>query len=307
MKIAVRCGWMLLPMLGFVVLAGCSARTSDIKIDGSSTVYPISQAVAEEFGVEHSGVRITVGQTGTSGGMEQFCAGEIDICNASRPIDESEIKKCADKKIEYLELPVAYDGLSVVVNPANDWCDSLTVEQLKELWRPGSAINTWKDLDPEWPAEKIKLYGADADSGTFDYFTEEIVGKKRECRDDYMPSSNDNTLVTGVKEDKYSLGYFGLSYYEQNKDVLKLLGVDPGDGAAVQPTLETVRSGAYKPLSRPLLIYVNKRVLGTPAGVEFITYYLDNAQKLSEEVDYVPLTDEELAKAKETFQAALKK
>ncbi len=303
MKIAVRCGWTLL----LLVTCGCSSRTSDIKIDGSSTVYPISAAVAEEFLATEGSARVVVGSIGTSAGMEQFCKGELDICDASRPIDKTEIEKCAANKVEYLELPIADDGLSVVVNSANDWCDSLTVEQLKELWRPDSAIKTWKDLDPEWPAEPIKLYGADADSGTFDFFNEMIVGDKDSCRDDYMPSSNDNQLVRGVQEDKFALCYFGMSYYELNKDKLKVLGIDSGDGTAVQPTLETVRSGAYKPLSRPLMIYVNKRVLANPTAVKFLEFYLDNASKLSAEQKYVPLTDEELANSKETLQAALKK
>jgi phosphate transport system substrate-binding protein len=261
-------------------------------VDGSSTVYPVTEAVVEEFRGVNPGVRLTVGFSGTGAGFKKFTVGEIDISDASRPIKDSEIEACKQNGIEFVEFMVAYDGLSVIVNPANDWCDCLTVDQLKQLWQPESTINKWSELNPAWPDERIQLYGPGTDSGTFDYFTEVVVGELKKSRSDYSPSEDDNVLVTGVAGDKFSLGYFGYAYYEENKDRLKLLGIDDAGGNCIKPSLETVRNGAYKPLSRPLYIYVNKSALRRPEVRQFVKYYVENAVKLAGEVGYVPVPDD---------------
>ena len=251
-----------------IILAGCS-KPSDappaagdasepsglsgaISIDGSSTVFPISQAVAEEFGEVAPRVKVGVSLSGTSGGMKRFVLGEIDICDASRPIKDTEREKCAAEGIEFIALTVAFDGLAVVANSANDWCDCVTVEQLKTIWRSEAkgTVMKWSDVDPAWPDEEFKLYGPGTDSGTFEYFTGAICGGEGESRPDYQPSENDNMLVRGVAAEKGGLGYFGYAYYAQNKDILKLLAVDDGSGC-VAPGETTVRDGSYKPLSRP--------------------------------------------------------
>jgi phosphate transport system substrate-binding protein len=285
--------------------AEATAVAGTVRADGSSTVGPITAAVAEEFRNEHPEVRAVVGISGTGGGFKKFAAGEIDICDASRTIKDEERAECKAHGVEFVELEVAYDGLSVVVNPENDWCDCLTVEQLKAIWQPESAISKWSDLNAEWPEETIELFGPGTDSGTFDYFTEAIVGEAKRSRADYTPSEDDNMLVTGVEGSKYALGYFGYAYYAENKDRLKLLGVDAGDGQCIQPSPETVRSNTYKPLSRPLYIYVNQASLAKPEIVEFVQYYLDTVGDLVESVGYVPLADEVAAKTKETYAAAL--
>ena len=302
----------ILVVLGFAALASCSEPNasssrpaSTVRADGSSTVYPITEAVAEEFRNEHPDVRSVIGFSGTGGGFKKLAADEIDICDASRPIKEEERAACDAHGVKFIELEIAFDGLSVVVNPENDWCECLTVEQLKAIWQPESAISKWSDLNPEWPDEKIELFGPGTDSGTFDYFTEAIVGTAKSSRADYTPSEDDNMLVTGVEGSKYALGYFGYAYYAENKDRLKLLGVDPGDGNCVQPSLETVRANTYKPLSRPLYIYVNQASLTKPEIVEFIRYYLDTVGLVVEQVGYVRLPDETLANSKKTFDEAL--
>lgn len=284
--------------------AATGAKAGTVRADGSSTVYPITEAVAEEFRSEHPDVRAVIGFSGTGGGFKKLAANEIDICDASRTIKDEERAACEASSVKFIELEIAFDGLSVVVNPENDWCDCLTVEQLKAIWKPESAINKWSDLNPEWPNEKIELFGPGTDSGTFDYFTEAIVGEAKASRADYTPSEDDNMLVTGVEGSKYSLGYFGFAYYAENKDRLKLLGVDAGDGNCVEPSLETVRSNTYKPLSRPLYIYVNQASLEKPEIAEFVTYYLDNVNQLVEQVGYVPLADDVLAKSKQTLDQA---
>jgi phosphate transport system substrate-binding protein len=260
--------------------------------------------VVEEFRKEQPGVRVTVGRAGTGGGFKKLSHGEIDICDASRPINEVERKACEANGIEFVELEIAFDGLSVVVNPKNDWCDCLTVEDLKRLWQPESAVSKWSDLNPNWPERQIKLYGPGTDSGTFDYFTEAVVGKQGSSRSDYSPSEDDNSLVTGVAGDTDALGYFGMAYYEENQDRLKALGIDAGDGNCVKPSLETVRNHTYKPLSRPLFIYVRKSSLSRPEVRSFVKFYLDNVSKLVEVVGYVPLPDEVLEKSKQTFSEA---
>jgi phosphate transport system substrate-binding protein len=276
-----------------------------VRADGSSTVYPITEAVAEEFRNEHPDVRAVIGFSGTGGGFKKLAAGEIDICDASRTIKDEERAACEANGVKFIELEIAFDGLSVVVNPENDWCDCLTVEQLKAIWQPESAISKWSDLKSEWPEEKIELFGPGTDSGTFDYFTEAVVGTAKSSRADYTPSEDDNMLVTGVEGSKFALGYFGYAYYSENKERLKLLGVDAGDGNCVQPSLETVRSNTYKPLSRPLYIYVNQASLSKPEIAEFVQYYVDTVGQIVDQVGYVPLSDDVLAKTKQTLDVAL--
>lgn len=284
------------------LLTGCSESPQGIVIDGSSTVYPITEAVAEEYRAVAPDVRVTVGFSGTGGGMKKFIAGDIDICGASRPIRDSERKACTAAGVEYLQLEVAFDGLAVVLNPKNDWCDSMTVAQLKELWRPESAVKKWNDLNPEWPEKEIELYGPGTDSGTFDSFTRSIVGEEGASRADYTASEDDNVLVTGVQEDQHALGYFGYAYYSENKDKLKLLGVDEGNGP-IRPSEETVRDGTYSPLSRPLYLYVRSSALAKMEVKAFIRFYLDNAATLSQEVGYVPVSDEAANRNNELFSS----
>ena len=263
-----------------------------VSLDGSSTVYPIMEAVAEEFQAAYPNVRVTVGIAGTGGGFKKFAAGEIDIANASRPIAKPEKQACAARGIDYLEFKIAYDGLALVANPRNDWVDCLTVGQLKQLWQPDSKVQKWCDLDPKWPAQPIKLYGPGTDSGTFDYFTEAVVGLQKSSRPDYTASEDDNVLVTGIAADKYALGYFGYAYYAENQSKLKLLAVDSGDGC-IRPSAETVRSGRYKPLARPLLMYVKTTSLDRPEVAAFVRFALSNAEQLVTEVKYVPVNPED--------------
>jgi phosphate transport system substrate-binding protein len=298
-----RRGFALGFCIGVLLAGGCSR--SSIKADGSSTVYPITQAVAEKFRDEKPGVRVAVSRSGTGGGFKKFSHGEIDICDASRPITDVEKKACEDAHIEYVELKIAYDGLAVLVNPKNTWCESLSVEQLKKIWEPNSKVSKWSDVDPAWPAEKIKLYGPGTDSGTFDYFTEVIVGKAKSSRDDYMQSEDDNSLVTGVAGDNDALGYFGLAYYEENQDKLKLLGVSSGDGKAIKPSTETVRDGSYKPLSRPLFLYVRKSSLTRPEVRDFVKFYLERVGSVVSDVGYVQMHDNEAAESKQNLEKAL--
>lgn len=275
--------------------------TGEINIDGSSTVYPITAAVAEEFVKAYPGVKTSVGYAGTGGGFKKFYANEIPICNASRPIKQEEIDKCKEAGIEYTEFIVAYDGLSIVVNKENTWVNSLTVDQLKAMWEPDSKVKTWKDIDPSWPAEPIKFYSPGTDSGTFEYFTEEITEKKGAIRTDITPSEDDNVLVTGVANDKNAIGYFGFAYYLENADKLKVVPVDGGKGA-VEPTVETIKNGTYAPLSRPLFVYVNNKNLAEEHIREFMKYFLTEGVALVGDVGYVPLEDkgyaDELAKIK---------
>lgn len=274
-----------------VVEAGLSGT---ILVDGSSTVAPITSAVAEEFQKAHPDVRVPVGISGTGGGFEKFCAGETDISDASRPIKESETEACAANNIEYVELPVAFDGLAVLVNPANDFVDCLTVDELKVIWEPAAedAITHWNQVRAGFPDQPLSLYGPGVDSGTYDYFTQAIVGEEGASRGDFLPSEDDNVLVQGIAGDESALGFFGLAYYEQNQDKLKLVPVDGGNGC-IAPNTETVADGTYQPLSRPIFIYVNiARIEEKQAISEFIAFYLQNAGQLSAEVGYVPLTDE---------------
>ena len=261
-----------------------------VEVDGSSTVFPISEAMAEEFGKEARDVRVTVGVSGPGGGFKRFCSGETDINDASRPIRDSEAQACGDAGVEWTELKIAFDGLSVLVNPDNDFVDCLTVEELKRVWEPDSRMKSWNGVRPEFPDQHLSLYGPGTDSGTFDYFTEAIVGKEDASRSDYTASEDDNTLVQGVAGDKGALGYFGFAYYEENSDKLKLVAVDGGSGC-VLPSAETIRNGTYAPLSRPLFLYVKKAALQRPEVASFLRFYLENASLLVEDVGYVPLPD----------------
>jgi phosphate transport system substrate-binding protein len=271
-----------------------------VKIDGSSTVYPITEAVAEEFQMSKKGaVKVTVGISGTGGGFKKFCRGETDISGASRPILKKEMDACKEAGIQYIELPVAYDALTVVINNKNDWAKNLTVADLKKMWEPGAQgkVKSWKQVNAAWPDKPLKLFGAGADSGTFDYFTEAVVGKAKSSRGDFTASEDDNVLVQGVSQDPNALGYFGLAYYEENKDKLKAAGIIPTVGKpAVLPSQETVMNGTYQPLSRPLFIYVNATAAAfKPEVKEFINFYLKNAPELVKEVKYVPLPANEYA------------
>ncbi len=281
------------------------AQEKIVRIDGSSTVYPVIEAVAEEFQKAKKGaIKVTVGISGTGGGFKKFCRGETDISNASRPILKKEIDECKKAGIEYIELPIAYDGLAVIVNPKNDWVKSLTVEDLKKMWEPEAAgkITKWNQIRPEWPDAPLKLYGPGVDSGTFDYFTEAIVGKAKSSRGDFTSSEDDNVLVQGISGDKNALGYFGLAYYEENKGKLKLIPiVNPKTNKAELPSEKTVMDGSYQPLSRPLFIYINKNSVDKPEVKEFVEYAIKNAPKLIRQVKYIPLPDKAYKLVEERF------
>ncbi|MGH8718190.1 MAG: PstS family phosphate ABC transporter substrate-binding protein [Burkholderiales bacterium] len=271
--------------------SGAALSAELVKIDGSSTVYPVTEAVAEEFQKSTKGkVNVTVGISGTGGGFKKFCRGETDISDASRPILKKEMEDCKANGIQYIELPVAYDALTIVVNPQNNWVKNLTVAELKKMWEPDAQgkVMTWKDVNPAWPNEPLKLFGPGADSGTFDYFTEAAVGKSKSSRGDFTASEDDNVLVQGVSRDKNALGYFGYAYYVENKDKLKAVPIDGGKGP-VGPSAQTVENGTYTPMSRPIFIYVNAKALEKPHVAEFVQFYLANAPKLVAEVKYVPL------------------
>ncbi len=262
-----------------------------IEIDGSSTVFPITQAVAEEFRKIHPAVRVNVGVSGTGGGFKRFTAGETDISDASRPIKESERELAQQNDVEYVELSVALDGIAVVVNKGNTWVDYLTVEELKKMWEPDNVVDSWDDIRPEWPAQPIRLYGPGTDSGTFDYFTAEIVGEEGASRPDFTASEDDNILVQGIAGDQYALGYFGYAYYAENTDKLTIIPIDSGDGP-VTPSDSTINGGQYTPLSRPLFIYVSRESLERPEVKAFVEFYMENALDLVSEVGYTPLPED---------------
>jgi phosphate transport system substrate-binding protein len=292
-----------------LILASCGGRSTEskqslrgeIKIDGSSTVYPITEAVAEEYRITNPDVKVSVGLSGTGGGFKKFGRGEIDINDASRPIKDAETEACTASNIKYVGLTVAFDGLAVLVNKENTWVDFFTVEELKKIWEPDAQgkITKWNQIRASWPAEDFHLYGPGVASGTYDYFTEAVVGKSGSSRGDYTASEDDNVLVQGIAGDKNSIGFFGLAYYEENKEQLKLVGIDNGKGVVV-PTAETVKSNTYAPLSRPVFIYVTDVAAKRAEVIDFVTFYLTNACKLTTDVGYIALPDE-------TYQAELKK
>ena len=275
------------------------AQDKVIKLDGSSTVFPISEAVAEEFQKEHSDIKVTVGISGTGGGFKKFLRGEIDIADASRPIMEKELAEARSAGIEFIELPIAFDALTVMVNPKNDWVDQLTVAELKTIWQPDAAgkITSWKQVRNTFPDKPLKLYGAGTDSGTFDYFTEAIVGKAKSSRPDFTASEDDNVLVQGISADQNALGYFGDAYYAENTEKLKAVPVVNKSGKAVSPSTEAVKDGSYNPLSRPIFIYINKKSLAKAEVKQFVEFYLKNAPKLVAEVKYVALPDKAYTQA----------
>ncbi len=299
-----------------LLFAGCSSEqpvSGDelggmVRIDGSSTVYPITEAVAEEFRAEEPAVRVTVGVSGTGGGFKKFIRGETDISNASRPIKPSELEAAEEAGIEFIELPVAYDGIAVVVNPANDWADLLTVEELKRLWRPEAQdkVMRWNQVRTGWPDRPIQLFGPGIDSGTYDYFTQAIGGEEGASRGDFTASEDDNVLVQGVAADSNALGFFGYAYYEENQDKLKAVPVDDGDPSngdgPILPSPETVANSTYQPLSRPVFIYVRRDSADRPQVERFIEFYLTNSSSLVREVGYIPLPDEAYALLLERFR-----
>ena len=273
-----------------VVALGCTGGNI-IKIGGSSTVFPITEAMAEEFQKEHGELRVAVGISGTGGGFQKFCNGEIDINDASRPIKAVELDACGENGIGFIELPVAYDGLAIIVNPENDWVDFLTMEELKLIWMPGSPVSRWSDIRPGWPDKGIHLAGADTDSGTFDYFTKATMGREGASRPDYTASADDNVLVTAVAREKYALGYFGFAFYAENTDKLKLVPIDPGTGP-VAPSITTINNGTYVPLSRPLFIYVSSEAARKPELTTFVRFYLASEnQGLLRDAGYVELPE----------------
>ena len=269
-----------------------AAQAQTVKIDGSSTVFPITEAVAEEFQKSKKcAIKVTVGISGTGGGFKKFCRGETDISDASRPITKKEMEECRAAGISYLEMPVAYDALTVVINPKNTWARKMTVAELKKMWEPAAQgkITRWNQINPAWPDAPLKLFGPGADSGTFEYFTEAVTGKSKSSRGDFNASEDDNVLVLGVSRDVNGLGYFGYAYYVENKDKLAAVSVVSPAGSAVSPSTETVVNGTYQPLSRPIFIYVNAKSAQKPEVKEFVEYYNRHAEMLVKEVKYVPL------------------
>jgi len=287
------CGGGASPGVGQPATPTAVPLSGSVKIDGSSTVFPISEAMAEEFGKKHKGVKVTVGISGTGGGFKKFCNNETDISDASRPIKDSEKAECVKNNITYTELQIAIDGLSVVVNPQATWVDCLTTAELKKVWDTGSTVKNWKDIRAGFPDQELKLFGAGSDSGTFDYFTEAINGKEKQTRADYTASEDDNTLVQGVAGNKGAMGYFGYAYYVENKSKLKVLKIDDGKGGGcVEPNDTTIAGYTYKPLARPIFIYPKNASLARPEVREYVKFYLDKANnKLIKEVGYIVAPD----------------
>lgn len=289
-----------------LVLVGCgskdsgktSEKESKIEIDGSSTVYPITEAIAEEFQIANPDVKITVGTSGTGGGFKRFTKGETDVSNASREIKEEEAKTAKDNNIEYTKIDVAYDGIAVVTNKENKFAKDLTTDELKKIWEPNSKVKLWSDVRSEWPKETIKLYGPGTDSGTFDYFTETIMGESGKIRTDFTASEDDNVLIKGISGDKYSLGYFGYAYYVENKDKLNVLKIN-----GIEPTDKTIQSGEYAPLSRTIFIYLsNNSVIKNENVRNFANMYMDIAKEVVKDVGYVPLEEKKYEEGKKAIE-----
>ena len=288
---------LLLCLIGAGASQDPAALRGAIRIDGSSTVYPITEAVAEEFSKRAAKVNVSVGISGTGGGFKRFCVGETDITDASRPITPSEVSLAAEKKVEYIEIPVAYDALTIVVNPKNDWVKSLTVDQVRRIYSAAGTAKSWKDLDPTWPDRPMKVFSPGTDSGTFDYFKEAVIGKDGNVRSDMSVSEDDNALVMGVAGNLDGIGYFGLAYFEENQSKLRAVPIDGGKGP-VSPSVKSVNDGTYTPLSRPLFIYVNRKSADRSEVQAFIDFYLKQAGELAKEVGYVNMPEEILARAK---------
>lgn len=282
---------------------GETKESGNIKIDGSSTVYPITEAIAEKYRTVKPKINITIGISGTGGGFKKLDRNELDIADASRKIKPEEAAPLKEKNIDFLEIPIAYDGLAVVVNPQNNWVDHLTTAELKTIWEPAAQgkIVSWKQVRPTFPDNKLSLMGPGTASGTFDYFTEAIVGKSGSSRGDYMPSEDDNVLVQGIKGEKNGLAFFGLAYVHENAKDLKLVPIDNGSGP-VLPTIETVKNGTYKPLSRPLFVYVTSDAIKNPEVLDFLNFYLDNVKGIITDVGYVALNDDQYAAAKDALK-----
>ncbi len=317
LRSAFRANAYIAPLGLAVLVSACGGGSSStqtaqvgsdvIQVDGSSTVFPITEAVAEEFQRENKNARVTVGVSGTGGGFQKFCRGETDMSNASRPISQGESDACHTHGITYVELPIAYDGITIVVHPKNTWATSMTVSELKKLWEPAAEgkITRWNQIRPSWPDREIHLFGAGVDSGTFDYFTEALVGRTDASRGDYTSSEDDNMLVQGVSGDENALGFFGYAYYEENKTRLKAVAVDDeksGKGA-VLPSPETIREGTYRPLSRPVFVYVSLKSIDRPTVKTFAEFYLKNVASLTREVGYVPLSDADYQIVNTRYQA----
>jgi phosphate transport system substrate-binding protein len=301
-----------LAVLGTAVLAasaaaGVSALSGTITADGSSTVGPYTTAAAEGFQKKNNGARVTVGISGTGGGFERFCRGETDLSNASRPMKVSEAIKCRDAGVKYVAFTVANDGLSLVVNKENTWATCLTVSELKKIWEPGSKVNNWSDVRSGFPNVPLKLFGAGTDSGTFDYFTEAINGKQKASRSDYLATEDDNITVQGVEGERGALGYFGYSYYAENKTKLKVVAVNQEKGlGCITPSIATVQGNKYKPLSRPLFIYSKRDSFRRPVVAGFIGYIFNNEKAIAKQARFISLTDAQLKKARYQYKQALK-
>jgi len=319
-------GWRVIAAAPFafaiVTIAACGSSSQDargssspssgpslVTLDGSSTVFPISEAVAEEFQKVEKGVNVTVGISGTGGGFQKFCRAEIDISDASRPISATEVEACKKTGVEYVELPVAYDGIAIAVSPKANWVDKITAAELKTLWAPEAQgkVTKWSQVRKGWPDREIHLFGAGVDSGTYDYFTEVINGKAKASRGDFTSSEDDNVLIQGIANDELALGFVPYAYYEGNKDKLKLVPVDDGKGGPITPTPETIENGTYKPLSRPVFIYVSKKAAARPEVRKFVEFYLQNADKLVREVNYVSLGASSYSSSLEKFATGVGK
>jgi phosphate transport system substrate-binding protein len=283
-----------------------STESAVIRIDGSSTVFPVAEAVSEEFQLKERGaVRVTAGLSGTGGGFKKLCRGDIDIANASRPILTEEMEACRAAGVEYIELPIAFDAITVVVNPANNWVKSMSIADLKKIWEPAAqgAITRWNQVRPEWPDAPLMLFGPGADSGTFDYFTEAVAGKAKSSRGDYTASEDDNVLVQGVEHNKNALGYFGFAYYISHKERMRAVPIESEGGGAVSPSIATVTDGSYRPLSRPLFIYVSAASAKRPEISRFIEFYLTEGPALATDVGFVPLPEQASQVALTHFRA----
>ena len=307
MKKAIALVVLATAVLAAAATAGVSAISGSVTADGSSTLGPYTSAAAEGFQKKNKGARVTVGISGTGGGFERFCRNETDLSNASRPMKQAEAATCAAAGVKWVAFTVANDGLSVVVNKENTWASCLTVAELKKVWEPGSKVNNWSQIRDGFPNVPLKLFGAGTDSGTFDYFTEAINGKAKASRSDYLATENDNIVVQGVEGERGSMGYFGFSYYEENKDKLKVLAIDQGKGqGCVTPSVAAVQANKYRPLSRPLFIYSKRTSFRRPVVAGFIGYIFNNEKAIAKKSGFIALTDRQLKKARYQYKQALK-